>query len=101
MLAAKAGHDNVVHGVLSRYQCPLQKILLHIACRKGNISLVRNIVLEHKADVNARDDDNDTPVHVAAFCGKEKVALALINEFQCDINVKGTPYCIVHAREVM
>ena len=80
MLAAKTGHDNVVHGLLSRYQCPLQKVLLHIACRKGNASLVRDIVLEYKADVNARDDDNNTPVHVAAWFGKEKVALALINE---------------------
>ena len=29
---------------------------------------------------------NDTPLHVAALCGKEEVALALI---KCDINVKG------------
>ena len=89
MLTAKAGHDNVVHGLLSRYRCPLQKNLLHIACRRGDISLVREIFHEHKADVNAGCDNNDTPVHVAALCGKEEVALALINEFQCDISVKG------------
>ena len=53
------------------------------------MNLVKTLILEHKADVNARDDNNDTPVHVAAWCGKEEVALALINEFQCDINVKG------------
>ena len=33
---------------------------------------------EHKADINARDDINDTPLHVAALSGKQEVALALI-----------------------
>ena len=62
---------------------------LHSACKGGNVSLVRKLILEHKADVNARDDDNNTPLHVAAFCGKEEVVLALINEFGCDTKVKG------------
>ena len=63
--------------------------LLHHACGGGNVSLVRKLILEHKADVNARDDENNTPLHVAAFCGKEEVVLALINEFGCDTKVKG------------
>ena len=53
------------------------------------MNLVKTLILEHKADVNARDNTNATPLHVAALCGKEEVALVLIKEFQCDINVKG------------
>ncbi len=30
-----------------------------------------------------------TPLHVAAFEGKKEVALALINDFHCDVNVRG------------
>ena len=44
------------------------------------MNLVKTLVLEHKADVNARDDNNNTPLHVAALCGKEEVAFALINK---------------------
>ena len=72
MLAAATGHDNVVNGLLSKYKCPLDETLLHIACRKGNTSLVRALVLEHKADHSARDDKNNTPLHVAALRGKEE-----------------------------
>ncbi len=61
---------------------------LHHACEEGNVSLVRTMICEHNADVTARDDNNHTPLHVAALCGKEEVALALIEEFGCDINIK-------------
>ena len=47
------------------------------------------MIRDHKADVNARDDQNNMPIHVAAFCGKEKVVLALIKEFGCDPTVRG------------
>ena len=62
---------------------------LHSACREGNVSIVRKLILEHKADVNARNNENNTPLHLAARFGKEEVALTLINEFGCDIKVKG------------
>ena len=55
----------------------------------GNVSLVQTLIRDHKADINARDDENDTPFHVAALGGKKEVALFLINEVGCDINVKG------------
>ena len=62
---------------------------LHSACKRGDVSLVRKLINEHKINVNARDDHNDTPLLVAALNRKEEVALALINEFGCDINLKG------------
>ena len=33
--------------------------------------------------------NNDTPLHVASFCGKDEVASTLINEFSCDTKVRG------------
>ena len=74
--------------------------MLHYACLGDNISLVRTLISDHNADVNALDD-NDTPLHVAALCGKEEVALMLINEFGCDTNVKGALGSILHAWEIM
>ena len=63
--------------------------MLHSACQGGCVSLVQTLIREYKADINALDDQNNTPLHVAAFIGKAEVALCLINEFGCDPNVKG------------
>ena len=46
------------------------------------------MIRDNNADVNAQDNDNDTPLHEAAANGKEDVALALINEFGCDTNAR-------------
>ena len=43
---------------------------------------------DHNADVNAQDNHNDTPLHLAAQAGKEDFAIALINEFSCNTSVK-------------
>ena len=65
---------------------------LHSACAGGCVALVRTLLHDHNADVNAQDNDNNTPLHVAAANGKEDVALALINEFGCDTNIRGSEY---------
>jgi ankyrin repeat protein len=51
--------------------------------------LVKTLIHEHKADVNALDDKHNTPLHVAALNGKVEVALSLITDFGCNPNVKG------------
>ena len=67
------------------------------------MNLVKTLILEHKVDVIARDDDNDTPVHVSALCVKEEVALALLSS-NVTLNVNGalgrSLLHIVHAMEV-
>ena len=55
----------------------------------GSVNLVQTLIREYKADINACDDQNNTPLHLAAVCSKAEVALCLINEFGCDPNVKG------------
>ena len=65
---------------------------IHIACRRGLVNLVQALVQKHgtgilKDNVTARDDEGNTPLHVAAMSGEEEIVLSLINEFGCDVNV--------------
>ena len=93
-LAAKHKHDNVVHALLSDSQCLVDAkgqdgyTALHYSCRYGNVDMVRTLV-SHKANVNFKANSGDTPIHVAAWYGQLEVVIALIHEFNCDINVKG------------
>ena len=94
-LAAMNKHDNVVHA-LSDYNCEVlakdkdaYNALLHSSCERGYVGIVRTLVNEHKADIGAKTNSGDTPLHVAAMYGQYHVTMALIHEFNCDINVKG------------
>ena len=46
--------------------------LLRQACRSGSVS-VQTLIREHKANVNAKDDDNNIPLCVAALTSKTEV----------------------------
>ena len=94
-LAAMNKHDNVVHA-LSDYNCEVlakdkdaYNALLHFSCERGYVGIVRTLVTERKADICAITNSGDTPLHVAARYGQFHVTMALIYEFNCDINVKG------------
>ena len=93
-LAARHEHDNVVHALLSDSQCLMDAkgqdsyTALHYSCRDGHVDLVRTLV-NHKADVNVKTNSGDTPLHVAAQYSQYQVTMALIDTFNCDINVKG------------
>ena len=95
MTAAFYEHVQVVQALLCEYQCAVDTrdkygcTALHYACAGGSLSLVQTLihVREHKDDANAQDDQNNTPLHVAASMGKE-VALSLISDFGCDPNIK-------------
>ena len=100
MLAARSGDDEIGNVLIAQavlcgqlsslgLKCKTGRTALHYACQGGSVSLFQTLIREHKADVNVRDDKNDTPLNVAGFCGKAEVALSLINEFGCDPNVRG------------
>ena len=82
--AALAGKE-VVLTLIKEFGCdPTVKgqygrSLLHQACYSGNVSLVKTLIRDFKADITARDDDKDMPINVAALAGKEEVVLTLIS----------------------
>lgn len=54
------------------------KTLLHSAAKRGNVYLVNLLITHYHYDVNARDDDDMTPLHCAAKLKNPEVAQILI-----------------------
>ena len=95
-VAALYGKKEVALSLMNKFGCDvtvkglLGRSLLHNACAGGNVGLVESLVdLYIYFEYYARDDENNTPLHVAALYGKKEVALSLINKFSYDITVKG------------
>jgi len=59
---------------------------IHIAAGAGHIEAVKQHLVDG-ANVNARRDTGDTPLHVAALVGRKEVAELLITE-DADVNAK-------------
>ena len=55
----------------------------------GHLSVVKMLVSQHNVDVNARNDQNQLSLHVAASRGHTKLVKAFINDFDCNPNEKG------------
>ena len=97
MLAALGGHTKVVKALLCDYKCPANSrdkagnTVLHYACRGNNLQVLRVLITEHKHDIDScRNCDSNTPLHVATLEGKLEVVLALINDFNCNFNIRGS-----------
>ena len=67
--------------------------LLHIACEEGDISLVRTLINDGKADTSLRDNEGKIPFDIAVNNSPyEELALViLMNKGNCDTK-GGTPY---------
>ena len=90
-LAAQAGKEGTAIALINEFACSMSvsdRTLLHSACQGGCLNLVRTLIRDHNADINAQDVLKDTPLHMAIRHGKETIALALINEFGCDKNAR-------------
>ena len=115
MMAALLGQNNVVQALLDELKCTISPknrfcwTALHCVCASGHftssdlqspnfkfvpsneadLGIVKRLILEHNADINAQDIHNNTALHIAAYTGKEDIVVALLSEFGCDINTKG------------
>ena len=94
-LAVLEGKEDIAMALIYEFNCTTSfywrrdsRTLLHNACQGGCPNLVRALIRDHNADVNARDNHNDTPLHLAVQAGREDIAIALINEFSCSMSVK-------------
>ena len=57
----------------------LGETCLHVACRKGNVSRVSEILSVSNVDVDAKDNFGWTPIHEAASAGSAEVVQLLLD----------------------
>jgi ankyrin repeat protein len=60
---------------------------IHDAAMNGDLSRLRELLKQDPGLVNARDDDGDTPLHVAAMYGQTE-AIELLGELGADFNAR-------------
>ena len=60
--------------------------VLHVASKSASLEIV-DLLVKHKADVNANDMDGFTPLHLAAMHGNIQVVKKLV-ETNADVNLK-------------
>ncbi|XP_046548455.1 ankyrin-3-like [Haliotis rubra] len=54
--------------------------ILHVACRGGNVKIVNYILMQNIVDINSKDDEEMTPVMLAAYHGKREVFGILVKQ---------------------
>ena len=60
--------------------------VLHVASKSASLEIV-DLLVKHKADINANDADGFTPLHLAAMYGNIKVVKKLV-ALDADVNLK-------------
>ena len=60
--------------------------VLHVASKSSSLEIV-DLLVKHKADINANDVDGFTPLHLAAMYGNIQVVKKLV-ELDADVNLK-------------
>ncbi len=75
---------------MTKKACTFDKVqgssILHVASKNTDTEVVDLLVVKHGADVNARDAEGFTPLHMAAIHGKMKVVKRLL-ELGADDNL--------------
>ena len=96
-LAARlSGKMELINMLVKEYGCSPHtkgfngRTLLHNACNGGHVDVARKLVTEYGADVNARDNDDNTPLNLAArFSSKMELIHMLVKECGCSPHTKG------------
>ena len=91
-MALNNSSEEVAIALMNEFHCDTKggTPYIHTACEKGLVKLVRALVQKHGSGIlTARDDEGNTPLHVAALNGREDVVPSLINEFSCNVHVTG------------
>ena len=104
VLALENEKDEVMLILISEFGCDPTNIKgrygvspLHVACKKGNLSLVRTLIRDYHADINHEDSHGKTPFVLALKYEKDEVMLVLISEYGCDpTNIKGRGISPLH-----
>lgn len=60
---------------------------IHYACECGNLQVL-NLLLTHKADINAQNAFGDTPLHLAVKKNFLKIIKILLEDERIDVDMK-------------
>lgn len=92
MWAAKQGHPPVCEALLSAGVNPnkttkvTKQVALHFAAYNNQVEVIK-VLLKWKADPNAKDWDDNTPLHDAAENGSAEVVTVLLSAPNIDITI--------------
>ena len=91
MCAVTGGHQDLVRILIKEFNFNANtsqgSIPLHQACINGHTELVRQLVVEHGVDINAKDNRNDDALMFAVAGGHQELVRVLINEFDFNVNM--------------
>ncbi|XP_058217966.1 protein ACCELERATED CELL DEATH 6-like [Rhododendron vialii] len=93
--ASSKGHVDIIQGMLQH--CPDSRELLtlqgqnvfHVAAKSGNDKAVSSMLKlpELEKLLNEKDDDGNTPLHVATICGHPRIVRALTWDERVDLEL--------------
>ena len=81
-----------------------RRIPLHYAAHNGHLDIIRKLVCDHRCDIIAKDDDGDTPLHLAALGGSLSTLCTLMmssSVIQAQKDPRAESYCIMLLKTVM
>ena len=87
VLAVSNNHTRIVSAMVREFGCdPNDGVSLHTACEHGNLTMVK-VLTDHGANMNDRDVDGNTPLHISVAKGYDPTTLVLLEDYKCDPNI--------------